>query len=154
MKLAILSRNSKLYSTRRLVEAARARGHTVRILDPLRCYMRSNAGDFSMHYKGRPLAGFEADGVVAAVRTALQAHFAFAARSFGQTVSLDEIAAVAQGVRGVEAAHVAQLYRVGQSPGQQARLFAALPQASLTTPPAPADLLTLANAGLEVEVLP
>ena len=60
MKLAILSRNSKLYSTRRLVEAARARGHTVRILDPLRCYMRINAGDFSMHYKGRPLSGFDA----------------------------------------------------------------------------------------------
>ncbi len=31
MKLAILSRNSSLYSTRRLVEAARTRGHTVRI---------------------------------------------------------------------------------------------------------------------------
>ncbi|MCL7713168.1 30S ribosomal protein S6--L-glutamate ligase [Stenotrophomonas mori] len=60
MKLAILSRNSKLYSTRRLVEAARARGHTVRILDPLRCYMRITAGDFSMHYKGRPLSGFDA----------------------------------------------------------------------------------------------
>ena len=40
MKLAILSRNSKLYSTRRLVEAARERGHSVRVLDPLRCYMR------------------------------------------------------------------------------------------------------------------
>ena len=109
---------------------------------------------FRCRVRVRPLAGFEADGVVAAVRTTLQAHFAFAARSFGQTVSLDEIAAVAQGVRGVEAAHVAQLYRAGQSPGQQARLFAAVPQASLTTPPAPADLLTLANAGLEVEVLP
>lgn len=40
LNLAILSRNTKLYSTRRLVEAARARGHTVRTLDPLRCYMR------------------------------------------------------------------------------------------------------------------
>ncbi|MFT4247346.1 MAG: 30S ribosomal protein S6--L-glutamate ligase [Pseudomonas sp.] len=56
MKLAILSRNSKLYSTRRLVEAARARGHTVRVLDPLRCYMRIAADGFSMHYKGRPIS--------------------------------------------------------------------------------------------------
>ena len=55
MKLAILSRNSKLYSTRRLVEAARGRGHTVRVLDPLRCYMRIAADGFSMHYKGRPI---------------------------------------------------------------------------------------------------
>ncbi len=60
MKLAILSRNSKLYSTRRLVEAARTRGHTVRVLDPLRCYMRIAADGFSMHYKGRPMTGVDA----------------------------------------------------------------------------------------------
>lgn len=60
MKLAILSRNTRLYSTRRLVEAARARGHTVRILDPLRCYMRIAADGFSMHYKGRPMTGVDA----------------------------------------------------------------------------------------------
>lgn len=60
MKLAILSRNSKLYSTRRLVEAARARGHTVRVLDPLRCYMRIAADGFSLHYKGRPISGCDA----------------------------------------------------------------------------------------------
>ena len=60
MKLAILSRNSKLYSTRRLMEAARARGHTVRVLDPLRCYMRIASGGFSMHYKGKPIAGYDA----------------------------------------------------------------------------------------------
>ncbi len=60
MKLAILSRNSKLYSTRRLVEAARKRGHTVRVLDPLRCYMRIASDGFSMHYKGKPIAGYDA----------------------------------------------------------------------------------------------
>ncbi|MEO8365768.1 MAG: 30S ribosomal protein S6--L-glutamate ligase [Pseudoxanthomonas sp.] len=60
MKLAILSRNSKLYSTRRLVEAARLRGHTVRVLDPLRCYMRIASDGFSMRYKGKPIAGYDA----------------------------------------------------------------------------------------------
>ncbi|NDK38283.1 30S ribosomal protein S6--L-glutamate ligase [Pseudoxanthomonas gei] len=60
MKLAILSRNSKLYSTRRLVEAARTRGHTVRVLDPLRCYMRIASDGFSMHYKGKPISGYDA----------------------------------------------------------------------------------------------
>lgn len=60
MKLAILSRNSSLYSTRRLVEAAREQGHTVRVLDPLRCYMHIACGAFDMHYKGRPLAGYDA----------------------------------------------------------------------------------------------
>ena len=60
MKIAILSRNSKLYSTMRLVEAARARGHRVRVLDPLRCYMRIEPSKFSVHYKGRALSGFHA----------------------------------------------------------------------------------------------
>jgi ribosomal protein S6--L-glutamate ligase len=60
MKIAILSRNSKLYSTMRLVEAARARGHRVRVLDPLRCYMRIAPGDFAVHYKGRALADYDA----------------------------------------------------------------------------------------------
>jgi len=60
MKLAILSRNSKLYSTRRLVEAARERRHSVRVLDPLRCYMRISVEGFDMRYKGRAIAGYNA----------------------------------------------------------------------------------------------
>lgn len=39
MKIGILSRNVKLYSTKRLVEAAEAKGHEVRVIDYLRCYM-------------------------------------------------------------------------------------------------------------------
>lgn len=60
VKLAILSRNSRLHSTIRLVEAARARGHRVRVLDPLRCYMRIAPGEFAVHYKGRVVSGFDA----------------------------------------------------------------------------------------------
>ncbi|MEL0657422.1 30S ribosomal protein S6--L-glutamate ligase, partial [Pseudoalteromonas issachenkonii] len=39
MKIGILSPNRKLYSTRRLNEAAEARGHEVKLIDALRCYM-------------------------------------------------------------------------------------------------------------------
>ena len=60
MKLAILSRNSKLYSTRRLVEAARMQGHSVRVLDPLRCYLRISSDGFAMRYKGKPISGYAA----------------------------------------------------------------------------------------------
>ena len=60
MKLAILSRNGKLYSTRRLVEAARERGHSVRVLDPLRCYMRIAVDGFAMHHQGKALSGYHA----------------------------------------------------------------------------------------------
>lgn len=60
MKLAILSRNSKLYSTQRLVLAARERGHVVRVLDPLRCYMKIAPGEFQLNYRGRKLSGVDA----------------------------------------------------------------------------------------------
>ncbi|HMT39172.1 MAG TPA: 30S ribosomal protein S6--L-glutamate ligase [Thermomonas sp.] len=60
MKFAILSRNSKLYSTRRLVEAARGQGHSVRVLDPLRCYMRIANDGFGMRYKGGRISGYDA----------------------------------------------------------------------------------------------
>ncbi|MEQ1636678.1 MAG: 30S ribosomal protein S6--L-glutamate ligase [Methylococcales bacterium] len=59
MKIAVLSRNSKLYSTRRLVEAAEARGHEVRVLDVLRCYMNITSHNPSIHYKGEELKGFD-----------------------------------------------------------------------------------------------
>ena len=39
MKLAILSRNASLYSTNALREAAEKRGHDVKIVDYLRCYL-------------------------------------------------------------------------------------------------------------------
>lgn len=60
MKLAILSRNRKLYSTQRLIEAAEARGHSVKVVDPLRCYMRISPGLAEIHYRGRVLEGFDA----------------------------------------------------------------------------------------------
>jgi len=60
MKIAILSRNSSLYSTRRLVEACKAHGHEVRVLDVLRCYMNLVAARPEIHYRGEVLQGFDA----------------------------------------------------------------------------------------------
>ena len=60
MKIAILSRNPKLYSTQRLVEAAKQRGHEVRVLDVLRCYMNITSHHPTIHYKGEALTGFDA----------------------------------------------------------------------------------------------
>jgi ribosomal protein S6--L-glutamate ligase len=60
MKIGILSRNSKLYSTARLVQAAEARGHDVRVLDVLRCYMNITSHNPSIHYRGEDLADFDA----------------------------------------------------------------------------------------------
>lgn len=55
MRIGILSRNKNLYSTRRLKEAALARGHDVQIVDYLRCYMNITAHRPSVIYGGREL---------------------------------------------------------------------------------------------------
>lgn len=60
MKVAILSRNTKLYSTRRLVEAATSRGHEVRVLDHLRCYMNISSSKPTLHYRGEYLPVYDA----------------------------------------------------------------------------------------------
>ncbi|MFN8900818.1 MAG: 30S ribosomal protein S6--L-glutamate ligase, partial [Lysobacteraceae bacterium] len=59
-KIALLSRNPALYSSQRLVEAARQRGCTVRVLDPLRCALKVAPGAFEVRYKGKPLPRFDA----------------------------------------------------------------------------------------------
>ncbi len=60
MKIAILSRNRRLYSTRRLVEAATARGHQVKVIDVLRCYMNIQPGRPEIWLGTRRLTGFDA----------------------------------------------------------------------------------------------
>ena len=60
MKIAVLSRKSSLYSTRRLVEAGKARGHEMRVVNYLGCYMNITSHRPSVHYKGEELAGFDA----------------------------------------------------------------------------------------------
>jgi ribosomal protein S6--L-glutamate ligase len=52
LTVVILSRNRKLYSTRRLVEATRARGHDVKVLDTLRCNLVLARDAPRMFYKG------------------------------------------------------------------------------------------------------
>lgn len=51
MRIGILSRNSKLYSTSRLVETAKSRGHEVTVVDVLKCYMNITANTPSVHFK-------------------------------------------------------------------------------------------------------
>ncbi len=60
MKIALLSRNARLYSSRRLVEAAQSRGHEVRVVDALRCYMNISSNNPALHYRGEDLIDFDA----------------------------------------------------------------------------------------------
>jgi len=60
VKIAILSRGPRLYSTRRLVEAARGRGHEARVIDTLRCYMNMATAMPAVRYRGELLDDFDA----------------------------------------------------------------------------------------------
>ncbi|WP_444543068.1 hypothetical protein [Methylomonas koyamae] len=60
MKIAILSRDPALYSSVRLMEAAKARGHDARIFDPTHCYMNITSMKPSIHYMGEDLLGYDA----------------------------------------------------------------------------------------------
>ncbi|WP_049723695.1 30S ribosomal protein S6--L-glutamate ligase [Gilvimarinus polysaccharolyticus] len=60
MKIAILSRNPKLYSTRRLVEACQARGHDPHVIDILKCYMDITPSKPAIWYRGQEIEGFDA----------------------------------------------------------------------------------------------
>lgn len=53
MNLKVLSRNSHLYSTKRLVEAGLQRGHSVEVIDPLRCDLIIEKEHPTVNYKGR-----------------------------------------------------------------------------------------------------
>ncbi len=60
MKIAILSRNPKLYSTKRLLQAGKERGHTVHVVNTLQCYMSIATDNPSIHYKGKKMEGYDA----------------------------------------------------------------------------------------------
>lgn len=60
MKIAILSRNKKLYSTKRLVEAAEQRGHSVDVIDTLHCYMDITRSKPTVRYHGEELPRYDA----------------------------------------------------------------------------------------------
>ena len=60
MKIAILSQDVSLYSTRRLKEAGEARGHEMRVINYLRCYMNITSHKPSVIYQGKPLENFDA----------------------------------------------------------------------------------------------
>lgn len=60
MNIVILSRNPQLYSTRRLVEAATQRKHTVQIIDPLKCEIIIEKKSPAVIYKGKPIENVDA----------------------------------------------------------------------------------------------
>lgn len=62
MNIKILSRNSNLYSTKRLIEAAKKRHHHVEVIDPLKCDLIIEKRKPSIFYRGKMI--LETDAVI------------------------------------------------------------------------------------------
>lgn len=60
MHIVVLSRNSKLYSTSRIVDAIEEAGHEATVLDHLKCDLVSEKDNPSIYYRGTKIAGVDA----------------------------------------------------------------------------------------------
>ncbi|MBN2757497.1 MAG: 30S ribosomal protein S6--L-glutamate ligase [Bacteroidales bacterium] len=60
MKIVILSRNAKLYSTRRLCEAAKEKGHDTMVVDHLKCIIEIEKKKPKIYYNGAYLDDIDA----------------------------------------------------------------------------------------------
>ena len=60
MKLAILSREPKNYSTKRLVEACKVRGYGVQVLNTLKFALDIEEGNPDLFYKQKPISHYDA----------------------------------------------------------------------------------------------
>ena len=98
MRFVILSRGPRLYSTRRLAQAARARGHTVNVMDPL---------DFTMHvatrkpgllYRSKPVDARRIDGVILRIGASITFYGLAVVRQFEMlgVTALNESQAIAR----------------------------------------------------------
>ena len=82
MKIAILSRGPRLYSTRRLVESAEQRGHEVVVLDHLKCVLVIEKGHPHIFYGGKEVTGI--DAVIPRIGTSVTFYGAAVVRQFEQ----------------------------------------------------------------------
>ncbi|HLU06985.1 MAG TPA: 30S ribosomal protein S6--L-glutamate ligase [Woeseiaceae bacterium] len=96
MKIGILSRNRKLYSTKRLVEAATERGHEVRVINHLRCYMNIASFKPSIHYNGELLP--QLDAIIPRIGASVTFYGSAVVRQFEMmgTFSLNESVAISR----------------------------------------------------------
>ncbi len=98
MKIAILSRNPKLYSTSRLVEAARERGHEARVVDHIRCFMDMGTKNPSIHYKDEEFNPGDFDAVIPRIGASVTFYGTSVVRQFEMmgTYCVNESVAIAR----------------------------------------------------------
>jgi ribosomal protein S6--L-glutamate ligase len=82
MKIGILSRSPNCYSTRRLLEAASARGHDVKVLNTTRFSISLDRANPDLFYRSRPLSAY--DGIVPRIGASLTFFGTSVVRQFEQ----------------------------------------------------------------------
>ena len=60
LKIALLTREPENYSSKRILEAAVERGHSIEAINTSRCYLKMGGLDSEVHYDGAPLPRFDA----------------------------------------------------------------------------------------------
>jgi len=64
VRIAILSRNRNLYSTRRMMEAGLTAGHDMRVVDHVRCFMDITSDNPTVHYREEEFGPNHFDAVI------------------------------------------------------------------------------------------
>jgi ribosomal protein S6--L-glutamate ligase len=82
LNIAILSRNPRLYSTRRLVEGARARGHRVRVLDHTHCFMDITSARPTIHLRDEEFGPDAFDAIIPRIGASVTFYGAAVVRQF------------------------------------------------------------------------
>lgn len=99
MRIGILSRNPKLYSTKRLVEAAKERGHEAKVVDVLRCYMNITSNKPQIFYKRKGVKEkLQFDAVIPRIGASVTSYGTSVLRQFevGNVYSINESVAISR----------------------------------------------------------
>jgi ribosomal protein S6--L-glutamate ligase len=80
MKIAVLSTDPTLYSTRRLVEAIIQKGHEAVVIDHVKCFLMIEGENPSIMYNGKPVEGI--DAIIPRIGTSVTAFGCSVVRQF------------------------------------------------------------------------
>lgn len=83
LRIALLTREKKNYSSRRLIEAGEARGHVVEVVNTSRCYMQIGGPKMTVHYDGNPLPQY--DAVIPRIGASITSYGTAVLRQFANT---------------------------------------------------------------------
>lgn len=81
LKIGVLANNPELYSTRRILEAGEERGHDMVFLDIRHCFMKLDAREPDVHYRGGRSLG-DLDAVITRIRPSMTSYGCALARQF------------------------------------------------------------------------